>query len=270
MQAEIPVFKLRRGKGALVVSMPHVGTYIPRWLLPRLAPEAHLLADTDWYLESLYDFLDELDATVLVATHSRYVIDLNRPPDNASLYPGRSTTALCPLDSFGERPLYLAGCAPEAPEVEARIDRYWRPYHDALAGELHRVRAANGQAVLWDAHSIRSVVPRFFDGELPHLNIGSADNLSCDPALTRAIAEAAAESPYSAVVNGRFKGGYITRQYGNPGSHIHAIQLEIAMRSYMRESPPYLPDDALATAFRPTLRRMLRAARDWANRSVDE
>lgn len=266
MQTEMPVFKLRQGKSGLLVSMPHVGTYLPQYLLPRVTADALQLADTDWHLELLYDFLEALDATVLVATHSRYVIDLNRPPDNASLYPGKNTTGLCPIDTFSEQPLYQAGCVPERNEISARVTHFWQPYHQAIISELERIKALNGKAVLWDAHSIRSVVPRFFAGELPHLNIGNADQQSCDDSLLRTIGNEAISSDYSTVVNGRFKGGYITRYYGKPAENIHAIQLEIAMRSYMEESAPYAFDEARAVEFRPVLQRMVKAAQDWAQK----
>jgi N-formylglutamate deformylase len=263
MQTEMPVFKLRQGNSGLLISMPHVGTYLPRKMLPGMTAEALQMADTDWHLPLLYDFLEALDVTVLVATYSRYVIDLNRPPDNVSLYPGQNTTSLCPLDTFDQQPLYLAGCAPENSEIDTRITHFWQPYHQTLVTELDRLKALNGKAVLWDAHSIRSVVPRFFAGELPHLNIGSADNHSCAPGLVKAIADVALASGYTSVVNGRFKGGYITRQYGKPAENIHAIQLEIAMRSYMDESAPYHFDDAQATQLRPTLQQMVRVAQAW-------
>jgi len=264
MQVEIPVYKLRQGKSPLMVSMPHTGSWLPQWLQPRLTEEALALADTDWHLEQLYDFLDALDATVLVATHSRYVIDLNRPPDTASLYPGQSTTSLCPLDSFSDRPLYLPGKTPDTAEAAARIEQYWRPYHDTLSRELVRLKTLHQSVVLWDAHSIRSVVPRFFEGELPQLNIGTADDQSCHPALTVVLAQIAAASSYSGVANGRFKGGYITRRYGAPGQGVHAVQLEIAMRSYMKESAPYVLDEARTADLRPVLRKMMQAAVDWA------
>lgn len=266
MQVEVPVFKLIQGAGPLVVSMPHVGTYLPRWLQPRLTDAARQVADTDWHLEALYDFLHELDATVLIATHSRYVIDLNRPPDNTNLYPGQNTTGLCPFDTFDELPLYVPGQMPKVQEIQARTEHYWKPYHQTLMAELARVRQQHGHAMLWDAHSIQSIVPRFFDGELPHLNIGSADNQSCAAELCQAVAQAALSSPFSAIVNGRFKGGYITRHYGKPESSIHAIQLELAMRSYMQESAPYDFDEKLAAACRPTLKAMMQAMLDWSKK----
>lgn len=264
MKAEIPVFSLQRGQSPLLVSMPHVGTHLPAWLLPRLTPQARRLADTDWHLERLYDFLGELDITLLAATHSRYVVDLNRPPDDASLYPGQSTTGLCPVDSFDAEPLYEAGAAPAPPEMRARSDTYWRPYHAALAAEIARLKALHGYAVLWDAHSIHSRVPRFFQGELPHLNFGTADHQSCDPVLVERLVEVVrSRSDYSWVVNGRFKGGYITRHYGRPASGVHALQLEMAMRTYMPESESAPFDDTLAQPARALLRAMLQFALQW-------
>lgn len=265
MKAEIPVFSLQQGQSPLLVSIPHAGTHLPSWLLPRLTPQAQQLGDTDWHLPRVYDFLAEMDITLLVATYSRYVVDLNRPPDDASLYPGQSTTGLCPVDDFAGKPLYLAGAAPEPPEIRARIDAYWRPYHAALESELARLKALHGHAVLWDAHSIHSHVPRFFDGELPHLNFGTADHQACDAALVEQLVEAVhSNSDYSWIVNGRFKGGYITRHYGSPANGIHALQLEMAMRTYMPETasiPEF--DDTFARPARALLRTLLESALRW-------
>lgn len=263
MQLEMPVFKLRTGKSRLVVSMPHVGTYLPTWLEPRLTEAGLSIADTDWHLEQLYDFLDELDATVIIATHSRYVIDLNRPSDDVSLYPGQSTTGLCPIDTFNEAPLYLPNQSPSADEIQKRIVHYWQPYHQALSAELNRVKALHGKALLWDAHSIDSVVPRFFEGTLPHLNLGTADHASCDAGLAEAVYGMAKQSHYASVMNGRFKGGFITRHYGQPHHHIHAIQLEIATRAYMQAADMTKVDEGLSGKLRPTLRAMMQAMLDW-------
>ncbi|HEY3327641.1 MAG TPA: N-formylglutamate deformylase [Novimethylophilus sp.] len=264
MSAKIPVFKLRQGGSPLLVSMPHVGTHLPSWLTPRLTPEALALADTDWCLEALYDFLDELDATLVVATHSRYVVDLNRPPDDASLYPGHSTTGLCPIDTFDARPVYVSGSEPGFPEMRRRIATYWRPYHTTLEAELARLKALHGSALLWDAHSIRSKVPRFFEGELPNFNIGTADHQACAPELAERLAAVVRNhGAYSWVMNGRFKGGYITRHYGQPGRGVHAVQLEMAMRTYMLEAPPFGFDEVLASPVRPVLRAMMEAMLVW-------
>ena len=256
--AEAP-FRFRQGTRPLLISMPHVGTHVPPALAARFTDEARHVPDTDWHLERLYDFADALGASVLVATHSRYVIDLNRPPDGASLYPGQSVTGLCPVDTFDDTPVYAnAGDVPGDEETAARRDAIWMPYHRQLQAELDRLKAAHGTIALWDAHSIRSVLPRFFEGKLPDLNLGTANGASCDPALAATllgIAESA--KGHTGVLNGRFKGGHITRQYGNPAQGVHAVQLEMTQSSYMQEALPfdYLP--AVAARVQPYVRDML-------------
>ena len=259
-----PVFWFAEGNAPLLVSMPHIGTGLPPGIADRLTPSARQLSDTDWHVDRLYDFVAELGASRLGATQSRYVIDLNRPPDDVSLYPGQATTGLCPATDFDGVPLYRPGEQPSAEEIADRRRRYWQPYHDALADGLARIVAKHGYALLYDAHSIRSRVPRLFDGELAELNIGTADGRSCDPALERRLADICRNaSPYSAAVNGRFKGGHITRAYGSPSKHFHAVQMELAQRTYMEEPPPYRFDETRATAIRPVLRNVLRAMLDW-------
>ncbi len=254
------LFRLRAGASPLIVSMPHVGTYIAPELAARMTDIALTLPDTDWHLERLYDFLGELDASVLVATHSRYVIDLNRPPDDTQLYPGQDTTGLVPTDTFARDPIYRGREAADEREVADRIERYWRPYHERLQHELARLRAAHGYALLWDAHSIASEVPRFFAGRLPHLNLGTADGAACAFELEHAVAGAAQRwREHSMVLNGRFKGGYITRAYGKPASRVHAIQLELAQRTYMDEARPYAFRADLAAQIRPVLRALMDA-----------
>ena len=235
--------------------MPHTGTYVPEWLAPRLSAGARTLPDTDWHLERLYDFLDDLGASVLVATHSRYVVDVNRPPDNASLYPGKDTTGIVPLDTFHSQPVYLPGFPPSDEEVARRIETYWHPYHRRLQQAIDETKARHGRALLWDAHSIFSQLPRFFKGTLPDLNLGTADGKSCAPGIGEALLKSV--SGYSAVLNGRFKGGYITRRYGNPASGVHAVQLELSEATYMDERPPYAFRETLARKLRPQLRALL-------------
>jgi N-formylglutamate deformylase len=249
------LFKFRAGSSPLLVSMPHTGTYVPEWLGPRLSAAARPLPDTDWHLERLYDFLDELGASVLVATHSRYVVDLNRPPDNASLYPGRDTTGIVPLDTFHREPIYLPGFPPSDDEVAQRIETYWRPYHLRLEQAIGETRARHGYALLWDAHSIFSELPRFFEGKLTDLNLGTADGKSCAPDVGEALRKSV--EGYSTVLNGRFKGGYITRHYGNPANGIHAVQLELSEATYMDERAPYKFRENLARKLRPQLRTLL-------------
>jgi N-formylglutamate deformylase len=263
------IFTLTRGAAPLVISAPHVGTYVPAPILARLTPDAALLADTDWHIERLYDFARDLGATVIAATHSRLVIDLNRDPSGRPLYPGASNTELCPLGTFADGPVYRDGAAPDAAEIAERRMAYWQPYHDALAAELARLRAVHGDVVLWDAHSIVSRAPRFFAGTLPDFNFGTADGASCAPALgARVDAILKAAPGFTAVRDGRFKGGFITRHYGQPGAGVHALQLEMAQSAYMVEGPPFAWDHARATRVRPVLRACLTACLDWARGGV--
>lgn len=262
------LFKFRQGSGPLLVSMPHVGLHIPDEIAAGMTPLARTVADTDWHIDRLYDFLDDLGASVVTATHSRYVADLNRPPDGASLYPGRATTGLCPTETFDGEPLYRGNAAPDEAKIGRRVEHYWKPYHERLDVELHRLKAAHGYALLWDAHSIRSVVPRLFDGRLPDFNIGTAGGASCDPELARrVVATAESAQGYGTVLNGRFKGGYITRHYGRPADGVHAIQLELSQRTYMDEGAPFTFRDDLAPAVRPALRSMLETMLDAARQS---
>jgi len=220
-----------------------------------MSQAARALPDTDWHLERLYDFLDQIGASVLVATHSRYVVDLNRPPDNASLYPGQDTTGIVPVDTFHKEPIYLPGGEPFEAEMHERIRTYWQPYHDKLAVELAALKARHGYVLLWDAHSIFSELPRFFQGRLPDLNLGTAEGKSCAAGLGEALLKVV--EGYSAVLNGRFKGGYITRRYGDPAHGVHAVQLELSEATYMDEARPYGYHANLARRLQPQLRTLL-------------
>ncbi|HSV34508.1 MAG TPA: N-formylglutamate deformylase [Ramlibacter sp.] len=254
-------FLFHHGTSPLLVSMPHIGTAIPGDLRAGYMPRALGGEDTDWHLDRLYIGLPALGATVLRARISRYVIDLNRPPDDTPMYPGASNTELCPTRFFNGDPLYLSGREPTPEERLRRRGLYWQPYHRALRRELDRIRAEHGYALLWDAHSIRSEIPWLFDGVLPDLNIGTANGDSAHPAITAAAADAASRyADVSHVVNGRFKGGYITRRYGNPAHHVHAVQLEMCQGLYMMERPPFAYDESLARGIQPVIKDMLAAA----------
>jgi N-formylglutamate deformylase len=261
-----PIFTLHQGSAPLLVSVPHVGTFIPQALRAQFTERALAVEDTDWHLETLYGFARDLGASLIVPRHSRYVIDLNRPPENAPMYAGANNTELCPTRSFAGVPLYRDGHAPDEAEVGRRRDVYWRPYHDALAAELARIKARHGLALLWDGHSIQSVLPWLFEGKLPDLNLGTAGGASCAPGLREALARVLASQPgYTHVVDGRFKGGYITRHYGKPGDGVHAVQLEMCFSCYMaQESPPWTIDSQRAATLQPVLRALLQAALDWA------
>ena len=255
------IFSLHRGSAPLLLSLPHDGSAIPPALAARMTPEARRAPDTDWHVARLYAFARELGASILVPKHSRYVIDLNRGEDDTSLYPGQNTTGLVPLRRFTGEPVYLPGREPDAAEVASRIDAYWRPYHDALRGELERIRAQHGRVTLWEGHSIRgSGLAFLFEGRLPDLNLGTASGASCSPALQARIeAELAAQTQYDWVANGRFKGGHITRHYGDPGNGIDAVQLEISQRTYMDEDS-FEYDEAKAARLQALLESLLRVA----------
>jgi N-formylglutamate deformylase len=235
MSEPIAWLSVRRGDGPLIVSLPHTGTDIPTDLEARLLSPWLARADADWWVDRLYAFAEELGATMVRTALSRTVIDVNRDPSGASLYPGAATTELCPTTTFDGEPLYKSGQAPGADEIAVRRARWFDPYHLALADEIARLRQRHGAVVLYDAHSIRSKVLRLFDGDLPQFNIGTNGGASCDPRLTRAVEAACDASPFSRVTNGRFKGGYITRQHGRPQAGVHAIQMELACRGYMDE-----------------------------------
>ena len=254
---EAPPFEFREGTAPLLVSMPHVGTLLPPPLRGRLSPACEPLGDTDWHLPRLYDFVRDLGASVIAATHSRFAVDLNRPPDDAPLYAG-ATTGLHPDILFDGRSAFRDGCGLTGAEKAAFMAEIWRPYHARLSGELARLLGLHGHAVLFDAHSIAGVIPRLFEGELPDFNVGTADGRSASAALTARASAALASPRYRLAVNGRFKGGYITRHYGRPSEGIEAVQLELAQRTYMREAPPYdyLPE--LADQVRPLLRAFVR------------
>ena len=268
-ERSVTPFRLRRGTSPLIVSMPHAGTFVPHSVGRRFGDVAALRADTDWHMPRLYDFLESMGATVVVATHSRYVVDVNRPPGGENLYPGRDTPRLCPVDTFDSRPLYRDGVEPTVDEIAARVNAIWAPYHRCLEREIARVRAEHGTALLWDAHSIVSHAPRLFEGRLADFNLGTADDASCDPALSREVLAALQRhSGFTAVLNGRFKGGYITRHFGSPANRVHAVQLEMAQCLYMDESPPYTFRESLAQRIRPILREQLDTALRWIQATI--
>ena len=256
------VYELSRGDTPLLISVPHDGRTIPDAIAARMTEAGRAIPDTDWHVARLYDFAPQLGAGMIVANYSRYVVDLNRSRADETLYPGQVATGLCPEQTFAGDALYAGGAVTNQ-EKAARIARYWQPYHDAIAAELRALRERFGYALLWDAHSIPSAVPRLFDGELPVLNLGSFSGASCSAAIRDAVHAAATASRYSNVLDGRFKGGFITRNYGQPDTGIHALQLEIAQRAYMDESSGDF-DESGANTLRVTLKSLLLAFQDAA------
>ena len=258
-------FRFQPGETPVLLSIPHVGTVVPPDIAATMTDAALAVPDTDWHLDRLYHFAPALGIGFLKPIFSRYVIDLNRAPDGGILYPGASNTELCPLTTFDHQPVYRPGREPDAAEVQRRIGTFWRPYHEQLNGELLALKKRFGVAVLFDAHSIRSRVPRFFDGQIQDFNLGTADGASASPALVgRLMNVLTATGQYSSVQNGRFKGGFITRHYGNPADDIHSIQLELSQTTYMDEEAPYGFREDAARQVRPTLERLMALIVEWA------
>jgi N-formylglutamate deformylase len=263
---------LVRGDAPLVVSLPHTGTGIPPEIETRLASPWLACKDTDWWIERLYDFAGALGATILRTGISRTVVDVNRDPSGASLYPGQATTELCPTTTFDGEPLYEPGTEPTEDEIAERRVRFFDPYHATLRAEINRLQARHATVVVYDCHSIRSVIPRLFDGTLPHFNIGTNGGTTCAPSLSDAVEKICLGSGFSHVVNGRFKGGYITRSLGDPRAGIHAVQMELACRGYMKEPPgpvaegewPSVYDEDYAAPMRTALALILQTCLTFA------
>ncbi len=252
------VFSLYPGSTPLLVSMPHVGTLIPPDLQPRYSERALQVEDTDWHLEALYNFVRSMGASLIVPRYSRFVIDLNRPSENTPMYAGANNTELCPTRFFTGEALYREGMAPNDAEIARRVATYWSPYRNALDAELTRLRSAHGHAVLFDAHSIKSELPWLFEGRLPELNLGTVNGTSAAPELRDALAQVLArQTDFSHVVDGRFKGGHITRHYGRPSESWHAVQLEMCWSTYMPETAPYVLSEERAARVRPLLQQLM-------------
>lgn len=256
------IYELHEPLGPVLVCVPHAGTLLSDGLAERLTRAGRALPDTDWFVDRLWSWVTERGAGLLVATHSRYVVDLNRPADDTPLYAG-PTTGLVPTETFAGEPLYPEGAEPDAEDVAGRVDTHWRPYHEVLGATLEQLRERHGHAVLLDAHSIRSRVPRLFSGRLPDLNLGTWDGRSADPALAAAAWSALGQDEgFTRVRDGRFKGGHTTRHYGQPVQGIHALQLEMAQAAYMSEEPPVWHGERAARV-QPVLQALLNALLDW-------
>ena len=252
-------FDVVEGDGPLILGQPHGGTFVPDDLIARLDANGRGLADTDWHIDRLYAGLSP-DATVVRSHVHRYVIDANRDPGGASLYPGRNSTGLCPVTDFDGRPIWQAGQAPSADEIEARREAYHAPYHAALAEQVERVRARHGVVLVYDCHSIRSEIPFLFEGVLPVLNLGTNDGATCANEIEAAAARVcAAAEGFEGLLNGRFKGGWTTRHYGRPETGVHALQMEVAQRAYMDEAAPWGWREDRAERLRPVLGEALKA-----------
>jgi len=251
----VSAVEVHSGDSPVILGLPHTGTYLPDEIRARLNERGRTLADTDWHIHRLYDGLLP-GATTVRATFHRYVIDANRGPEDESLYPGQNTTGLVPVTDFDGQPIWTS--EPTADEIADRKARFHAPYHAALAAEIQRVRARHGVAILYDCHSIRSVIPFLFEGVLPDFNIGTNSGASCDPRIEAATFELCAATGRSHVLNGRFKGGWTTRHYGQPEQGVHAIQMELAQSTHLvSEALPFAYDDEKAGPLRQTLAEIL-------------
>lgn len=259
MSAEIVT--VTRGSSPLILSMPHPGTGVPPEVAAQLNERGKLVEDTDWHMRQLYGFAAPFAPSIVEAQLSRFVIDLNRDPAGVSLYPGQATTELVPTTTFDGAPIWQK--APDAAEIERRKATYFQPYHTALAAEISRVKAEHGYCVLWDCHSIKSVIPRLFEGTLPTLNLGTNSGQSCAPSVEAAAVTAMAGHPFTQIANGRFKGGWITRHYGRPFEGVHALQMEIALSAYLsEETAPWTFDATKAASLQTALSAIIAAALD--------
>ncbi|HYJ99380.1 MAG TPA: N-formylglutamate deformylase [Burkholderiaceae bacterium] len=258
------VYSLHLGTQPLLVSVPHVGRELPPDQQHRYVERAFQFEDADWHLDELYGFVKALGASLIVPRYSRFLIDLNRPPENAPMYPGVNNTELCPTRFFTGDALYRAGMAPDASEIGRRVLAYWQPYHGALRAELQRIHTAHGHAVLFDGHSIKSELPWLFEGKLPDLNLGTASATSCAPTLRAALKRVLdAQAHFTHVTDGRFKGGHITRHYGQPDKGIHAVQLEMCWSTYMAEQAPFELDPRRTARLSPVLQALVHTMLRW-------
>ncbi|MGH8174987.1 MAG: N-formylglutamate deformylase [Steroidobacter sp.] len=252
------LFDFHRGHLPLLISIPHAGTFVPEEIGERFTAAARRLPDTDWCVHDLYDLARGFGASIIKANYSRYVVDVNRSVDSSSLYASHPTTPVCATRTFAGEPIYMSGSEPSDAEIGARIEQYWRPYHVKIAAELERIRAGQGIALLWDAHSILSEIPDLFIGVLPEFNFGTRDDQSCPRAVADSLLElVTTDGKFGAVLNGRFRGGYITSHYGRPADRIYAVQLELAQRAYMDESVPGGWDPQHAQSAVSMIRRLL-------------
>jgi N-formylglutamate amidohydrolase len=257
------LYDIHAGEAPLIFSVPHAGTELPADIAAHLTAHAKTLPDTDWHVEALYDFAADLGATLIRANVSRYVIDLNRPPQDESLYPGQATTGLCPPIEFDGTPIYQSGKEVPPAEVAQRREIYWQPYHDRLAAEIARVKSRHGYAQLYDCHSIASRVPRLFPGTLPDLNLGTVNGESCAGALQAKIAGIMQESSFTQIVNGRFIGGHITRRHGKPRENVHAVQMEKGQDCHLMDDGSHRLDPAKVQKLKPVLRQIAEAMLAW-------
>lgn len=258
----------QQGSTPLLISMPHCASRLPPDVAARMTDAGRAASFTDWYLDRLYGFAGEAGASLLSSVYSRYLIDLNRAIESSGAASEGNESPLCPLADFAGEPLYLPGQTPSVAERQVRINRYWQPWHEQLATALETLRARHGYALLLDAHSVPSRLPQLFPGTLPDVNLGTHDGRSCNARLIRALETTLAGYPrYTGVTDGRFKGGFITRHYGQPHRHIHSVQLELSQATYLTEQRPGEWDEARASRLQPVLHALVETLLEWGRRT---
>jgi N-formylglutamate deformylase len=223
----------------ILISIPHCGTAFPNELINQYKPELiQAPDDTDWFVDQLYDFAPSLGITMIVANYSRWVVDLNRDPQSKPLYSdGRVITGLCPTTNFLGEPIYKDERKEiSSDEINNRVSQYYKPYHQKIESELARLHQKFGKVLLWDCHSILQYVPSIHSERFPDLILGDADGTSASSELIAIAVGSLQTSGYSFSHNHPFKGGYITRHYGNPAAHCHALQLEMSKVNYMDDT----------------------------------
>ncbi len=223
----------------ILLSVPHCGTAFPEELASDYKPEfVRAPEDTDWFVDTLYDFAAELGIGLIAANYSRWVIDLNRNPQSKPLYAdGRIITALCPVTTFTGQSIYKDERKEvETGEVQRRRNVYFDPYHQKIKGLLDVLKKKYGKVLLWDCHSIRQQVLTIQKDKFPDLILGDADGTSASPGLIETVLGGLDHSDYSVSHNHPFKGGYITRHFGRPSENQHALQLEMTKMNYMDDS----------------------------------
>ncbi len=266
-------FHWQKARGAslpILVSVPHSGTEFPEDLEKffkekfRKDPE-----DTDWLVHKVYDFLPSLGIPVLHAKYSRYVVDLNRDPDDVALYnDDRFITGLFPTHSFTKEALYKDKSTQEEALSEFdrkwRMDRFYWPYYRAIQSHLTEKRDQHKAALLFDAHSIARSVPSLSAEPFPDLVLGTQMGFTADKKLIDAALEVLERSPYKVSHNDPFRGGNITRNHGNPEMGFHAMQLEMCQDLYLAEDGRSL-DPEKTEQLRNTLSLLFRELEDAMN-----
>ena len=221
-----------------ILSIPHSGTSIPKEKVDFFNQnQLKDMDDTDWFLDKLYDFAPKMGITTIIANYHRWLVDLNRDPNNQPLYnDGRIITSICTKTNFNGDNIYKDSYQLDKKEISSRIESYFSPYHDFLNSLIVKFLKTHSKVIVWDGHSIKRFVPTINSNSFPDLIIGNNDHQSCDKELTKIAFDNLKKSNYQVQINQPFKGGYITRNHGNPNEGVNSIQLEMSKDLYMSKN----------------------------------